>query len=311
MSYNPVQKSVGFGPPGRFYDYSIIIESQQACGNKIEIEIIIDDRLRSEFIAYSIGNSTQKTVRLTDYDRDRALKYAILSLPSSAREVTIECLDSKGPIQEQCCTYDLYRCTFTASSARNGKALKEGKRKEGGASLTYAANGYQDAYQKKKSNEAAQDKGFFAKFVTFTVNLTFLVVRCYLGAVIARNLGYRSLEHLIGGAVVAGIISEHTLGNTFKVLFSSSLLKIGLLFSPVCLGAYFAVKPHLFQEVLQMGVDGILNHCLSFFSNLKWLNGNIKPATLWATAGLMLLGVILSLVIPDKPEPSDESEYPA
>lgn len=308
MSYNPVQKSVGYGPPGRFYDYSIIIESQQACGSKIEIEIIVDDRLRSEFIAYSIGNSTQKTVRLTDYDRDRALKYAILSLPSSAREVTIECLDNKGPIQEQCCTYDLYRCTFTPCAKRDNSNLKQGKRKEGGASLTYAADGYQDSYQKNKSKESAQDKGFFGRLITFTVNLSFLIIRCYLGAVIARNMGFRSLEHLLIGAVIAGIISEHTLGNTVKVLFSSSLLKIGLIFSPVCLAAYFAVKPDQLREVLYLGVDGVLNSFISFFSNMKWLGGHIKPATLWATAGLMLLGVILSLVISD--EPPKESEYP-
>lgn len=194
MSYNPPQKNVGYGPPGRFYDYSIIIESQQACGSKIEIEVIIDDRLRSEFIAYSIGNSTKKTVRLTDYDRDRSLKYAILSLPSTAKEVTIECLDNNGPIGEQCCIYDLYKCSFSGISVA-GKSAPHGKRKEGGASFTYGGDEFQDSYQQKKSDEARDDKGFFGRVVSFTVDLTFLVVRCYLGAMIAKNMGFRSLDN--------------------------------------------------------------------------------------------------------------------
>ena len=143
MSYNPVQKSVGYGPPGRFYDFSIVIESQQACGNKIEIELIVDDRLRSEFIAYSVGNSTKRTVRLTDYDRDRALKYAILSLPSSAREVTIECLGENGAIKEQCCTYDLYGCSFKSYSDQN-RDVKHGKNNEAKEHRPELINTYSD-----------------------------------------------------------------------------------------------------------------------------------------------------------------------
>ena len=298
MSYNSVQRNVGYGPPGRFYDYALVIESQQPCGNKIEIELIIDDRLRTGFISYKTEKVPAKTVKLTDYDRDRALKYAILSLPASAREVVIECIDDKGPITEQCCVYNLYDCSFSPYRSLEGHNAP-GKYNEKGADLVYGSDSYKDSYHRKQDAEKSSDTGFFARLVSFSADVTFLVMRCYLGAMLAQNLGFKNLDYIIAGAAAGGLISEHTLGSVITGIFSSGFIKAGLIFSPVCVCAYFAVQPQLFSQVMYDGVEGNLDKIIQWFASLTWLSRGIQAATLWATAGLMLIGMILSILIPE------------
>jgi len=307
VTYNTEQKRVGFGPPGKFFDYAIIIDSQQPCGNKIEIELIIDDRLRSHLVTYRTKTSSKRTVKLTDYDRDRALKYAVLSLPATAKEVIIECLSEKGPIPEQTCIYDLYTCSF--SSYSDGSTNHHhGVKTDKGVSVNYGGTEYKDAYQRKKTIEKDRDKGFFNRIVSFIGTSTFLIARCYLGAVIAKNLGFKGLEQLLIGAVIGGIISEHALGSTVSNLFGSSLIKAALIFSPVCLAAYFAVNPSTFEIVLNKGLDGNLNYIFDFFTSLTWRTKNIEAATLWATAGLLLIGIVPSMFFSDKSDKTKNQE---
>jgi hypothetical protein len=72
--------------------------------------------------------------------------------------------------------------------------------------------------------------------------------------------------------------------------------------------AYFSVQPDALSSILSQGFDGVFNNILRFLSNLIWLDMNTKAATLWATAGLMLLSVILSLVISDEPKDSEKTD---
>ena len=281
------QRIIGFGPQGRTYPHAIVVEAQQPGPDGIDLQLIVDDGYLTDYVRYVAGDQRRRMVKLQNLDPDRALRFADLSLPVGTTEVLIECFDGdNNRIPDLCCNYNLYACTFAAVSLED-EGFHEGVRQEAGVTLKYQKTGIYNEYETAQRLAKEQDKSFIGRAMIALIDLILLCIRCWLGAVFLFNLGFRKVEHCIICALIFGVVSQRTLGNTVKILFGSTALKVSAIFSPVLVAAYFAVNPMKLKEIVYGG--GISEELSLWVQRIQWDSHQVVEATQWSI--LVLLGV--------------------